>query len=112
MRECRGRRMRWSGRPTARSSSAPRLRAGDAWLAPRHEEEIADLVACALDRLELRRLHELVLGRRAFDALADAAEQLGARQDALVRIQLVEERASEHRVAAAAFVEHRLIAAR
>ena len=29
-----------------------------------------------------------------------------------VRLQLVEERAREHRVAAAAFVEHRLIAAR
>src|SRR5688572_10299792 len=91
--------------------SAQPLRASGARFAPRHEEEVADLVARALDRFELRRLHELVLRRSDFDALADAAEQLGARQDALVRFQLVEERAREHGVARAAFVEHRLIAA-
>src|SRR5690349_17687869 len=57
----------------------------------RHEKEIANLVACAFDRLELRCLHELVVGSGSFDAFADAAEKFGAGKDAGVVLEFIQE---------------------
>src|SRR5688572_4083181 len=64
-------------------------------LHPRHEKEVAQLVPGALDGLELRRLHELVVARGDFHPLANATEQLGAGKNALIVFQLVEERAGK-----------------
>src|ERR1700683_2282220 len=66
----------------------------------------------SLDRLELRFLHEFVLRGIGLDALADPAEKLRRRQDALIRFELRDERIRKHRVGAAAGVEYRLIPAR